>query len=281
MPRIIQTFTDFGNRTWVDKIEGGKADDKTPEDFPKDELAIGNKVEREHASNPDVATEIAMDHLAKDPEYYDKLISTGISDEPSARDLFDELKGQSARDKAKQDITTFMEEEEDYEGPDNDEDEFDDEFDEDDFEEDFEEDELGTDKVDFDEDDELIFDEEEPKNKKRIMEKSIKNYKSFLKNEAVEEQPLPASEPGPERKYSKENKYKFQIEYEKDIVDKLMQYSFSYFVPDGEKETSKPTEGTHFIIIDMLNLTYSVLDHDSPGIKNIDKPRLKHLFEGL
>jgi hypothetical protein len=267
--RIINNFTDFGNRSWKNRLDGGKADNKTPEDFDPDDIAIGTAVEREHTSNPDIATEIAIDHLTQKDDYYDKLIASGIADDQGVIDMYDDLKGQSDRDKAENDITTFMEEE-DYNGPDD--------FDEDDFDED----ELGTDKTDYDENDELIFDEEdEPKNKKRIMEKSIKNYKLFLKNEAAAQEPLPASDPGPGRKYSKENKYKFQIDYEKDIVDKLIEYSFSYFVPEGEKEISKPSKDTHFIIIDILNLTYSVLDHDSPEIKNIDKSKLKHLLEGL
>lgn len=272
MTRIIQTFTDFGNRKWKDRLEGGKADDKTPEDFPSDDLRVGSKVEREHVSNPDIATEIAMDHLTEDPEYYDKLITSGIADEPGASDMFDELKGINARTKAKRDIIDFMEEE-DY-----DEDEEEEGVDE------YVEDELGTDKADIEEEDdnELIFDEEEPKNKREIMEtRSVKNYKSFVGEAAEPEVNPPMNEPGPERKYSKENKYKFQLAYEKKIVDKLMEYNFTYYVPDGEKEQSKPKPDTHYIIIDILNLNYAITDKENPEIRTIDPSRLKHLLENL
>lgn len=291
MPRIVQTFTDFGNRTWKDRLTGGKADDKRPEDFPEDDIEIGSKVEREHTSNPDIATEIAMDHLEEDPEYYDKLISSGIADEEDAVDLFDELKGKNAREKSKKDIMDFMEED-DYDEEFDDLEDLEDLEDEDTDElennleddEDFDEDELGTDKDDVEDDELIIDDEEEPKNKKKIMENTIKNYKSFL-NESQETAPEPTPgppPPGPERKYSKENKYKFQMEYDKKVVDKLNTYNFTYFVPDDQKDkVIKPATGTHFIVIDILNLNYAIVDHESPDIRFIDPSRLKHLLEGL
>ena len=288
MPRIIQTFTDFGNREWRNKLDGGKADDKTPDDFPPEDIEIGSRVEREHTSNPDLAAEIAIDHLSEDPEYYDKLISSGIADEKGARELFDELKGKNARDKARKDIMDYIEQDnEEYEeDEDIDEYEYDDELELDD--DDYEEDVLGADKTDYDEDDELIFDEEEPKNKRNIMEKSIKNYKSFL-NEANESAPEPVPEPAPEvdpniqRKYEKENKYKWQIPYGKKVVDQLNEHGFGFFVPDEDATdaVTKPTKDTHFIIINILNLTYSIVDHEYPDIRMIDTSRLKHIFENL
>jgi len=284
MERIIQTFTDFGNRKWKDKLHGGKADDKTPDDFPEDELEIGTKVEREHTDNPDIATEIAMDHLEEDPEYYDKLISSGIADEEDAVNTFNKLRGKSARKKAKEDVEDFMDndEGEEVDIDDDDEDYYDDE-------EGPEEDELGADKVDF-QDNEKIFDEEdEPKNKSEVMEKSkIKKYSSFI-NEEVKpivppEEPTEAPTPsdaGPERKYSKENKYKFQLPFNQNVVDKLNDYSFVYHIPDGEKETSKPKKGTHFIVIDMMNLNYAVIEQENPDIRPIEPSRLKNLLENL
>lgn len=56
-----------------DKIPGGLADEKTPRDFDPQQLAKGIKVELEHTSDDKIATEIAMDHLMEDKEYYDKL----------------------------------------------------------------------------------------------------------------------------------------------------------------------------------------------------------------
>lgn len=56
-----------------DKIGGGLADKLKPEDFPKDALLKGVKVELEHTDDPLIALEIAMDHLVEDLNYYDKL----------------------------------------------------------------------------------------------------------------------------------------------------------------------------------------------------------------
>lgn len=58
---------------WEDEMSGGLADKKSPKDFDPKALAKGTKVEREHSTNPHLATEIAMDHLTEDPNYYDKL----------------------------------------------------------------------------------------------------------------------------------------------------------------------------------------------------------------
>ena len=56
-----------------DKIPGGLADNKKPEDFNQKALAKGIKVELEHTSDKSIAEEIAMDHLTEDSEYYNKL----------------------------------------------------------------------------------------------------------------------------------------------------------------------------------------------------------------
>lgn len=56
-----------------DQIKGGLADKKKPSDFDPKMLAMGVKVEMEHTSDKQVATEIAMDHLMEDPKYYVKL----------------------------------------------------------------------------------------------------------------------------------------------------------------------------------------------------------------
>lgn len=56
-----------------DKIEGGLADNKKPSEFPKKQMDMGKKVEREHTKDPKIAQEIASDHLAEDKKYYGKL----------------------------------------------------------------------------------------------------------------------------------------------------------------------------------------------------------------
>lgn len=56
-----------------DELPGGVADKKSPSDFDKKQLMKGIHVEMEHTDDISVAMEIAMDHLAEDPEYYEKL----------------------------------------------------------------------------------------------------------------------------------------------------------------------------------------------------------------
>jgi hypothetical protein len=56
-----------------DQIKGGKADNKSYSDFDQEQLKKGIKVEMEHTDNPSLAKEIAADHLAEFPNYYDEL----------------------------------------------------------------------------------------------------------------------------------------------------------------------------------------------------------------
>lgn len=63
----------------ADALPGGKADGMKAEDFDPAELAEGIKHEMEHTDNPTVAAEIAMDHLAEDPDYYRKLKRAGLA----------------------------------------------------------------------------------------------------------------------------------------------------------------------------------------------------------
>lgn len=53
-------------------IKGGLADEKTPEPN-KNALKEGVEVEMEHTKNPEVAKEIARDHIQEDKKYYKKL----------------------------------------------------------------------------------------------------------------------------------------------------------------------------------------------------------------
>ena len=66
-----------------EKLKGGLADNKTLNQLAKKhdikkttlqkQLKRGVKVEKEHVKNPESRKEIAMDHIAEDPKYYDKL----------------------------------------------------------------------------------------------------------------------------------------------------------------------------------------------------------------
>ena len=56
-----------------DKIPGGRADKGRPKGATDAQVAKGVAHEMEHTNDPDIAREIAHDHLAEDPRYYDKL----------------------------------------------------------------------------------------------------------------------------------------------------------------------------------------------------------------
>src|SRR3972149_2614007 len=60
-------------KTSDENIVGGKADGKTDDDFPKEQMEIGKKVEMEHTNNPALAAEISRDHLTEFQDYYTRL----------------------------------------------------------------------------------------------------------------------------------------------------------------------------------------------------------------
>lgn len=68
-----------------DNIPGGKGDKLTDNEVDPKELKMGIKVELEHTGDPDIAKEIALDHLAEDPKYYSKLKLHGLADELSEK----------------------------------------------------------------------------------------------------------------------------------------------------------------------------------------------------
>jgi len=70
-----------------DEIPGGKGDDTDAMSVDKQELEVGVAVEKEHTDNPELAAEIAMDHLAEKENYYSELVKSGIVDESEALKL--------------------------------------------------------------------------------------------------------------------------------------------------------------------------------------------------
>lgn len=64
-----------------DQIEGGKGDHNSLEDFDSEEATMGEKVEMEHTDDPELAQEIATDHLTEDKKYYTKLKEADLADE--------------------------------------------------------------------------------------------------------------------------------------------------------------------------------------------------------
>lgn len=53
-----------------DIIKGGLGDNKNINDFDKDQLIKGIKVEMEHTNDVNIALEIVKDHLTENPNYY-------------------------------------------------------------------------------------------------------------------------------------------------------------------------------------------------------------------
>ena len=105
------------------EIIGGNADGKTYFDVVKKhgithedlmrQMAIGKLVQKEHTKSEDfidgddgLNTEISMDHLMVNPEYYSELIESGIVDEIEAVrkyiELFGEIKSEEAISKYKE-----------------------------------------------------------------------------------------------------------------------------------------------------------------------------------
>lgn len=57
----------------TNNIVGGKADNVPDRNLSSQQLAAGMKVETEHTKDPEIAKEIASDHLAEIPDYYSRL----------------------------------------------------------------------------------------------------------------------------------------------------------------------------------------------------------------
>jgi hypothetical protein len=85
---VLQGVAGFdAGHPWRDHIVGGQAEGMDPNQFDIEQLSAGVKEELEHTADPNVAAEIAMDHLAKDPDYYKKLqlIDPGEEGEAQAK----------------------------------------------------------------------------------------------------------------------------------------------------------------------------------------------------
>ncbi len=59
-----------GAKKWKENIPGGNADGKKYSDYEKSQIEVGKKIEFEHTDDPDIAKEIAMDHLEEHKDYY-------------------------------------------------------------------------------------------------------------------------------------------------------------------------------------------------------------------
>jgi hypothetical protein len=65
----------------LSNISGGVGDNTPTNQVDPNQLSIGVQVEMEHTNDPDIAKEIAMDHLTEDPKYYTKLVAAGLASE--------------------------------------------------------------------------------------------------------------------------------------------------------------------------------------------------------
>ena len=72
---------DIGYNEFYEELTGGVGDATAPHDVDPIELALGQTVEMEHTTDPNIATEIALDHLSEDPKYYTKLKKAGLAKE--------------------------------------------------------------------------------------------------------------------------------------------------------------------------------------------------------
>jgi len=65
----------------ANKLTGGVGDATAPHDVDPVELSLGQTIEMEHTTDPDIATEIALDHLKENPKYYTQLKNAGLAKE--------------------------------------------------------------------------------------------------------------------------------------------------------------------------------------------------------
>lgn len=66
-------FFDEMHKIAMDQLEGGEADERESREFDPTELSQGIEEEMEHTHDPELAQEIAQDHLSEYPTYYSEL----------------------------------------------------------------------------------------------------------------------------------------------------------------------------------------------------------------
>lgn len=64
---------EYGEKIIKDDLEGGLGDKFVENDFDSEQVRKGIDVEYEHTNNREIAREIALDHLAEIPDYYNRL----------------------------------------------------------------------------------------------------------------------------------------------------------------------------------------------------------------
>ena len=74
-------YNEFYEHLKSTKLSGGVGDATASSNVDPIELSMGQTIEMEHTSDPNIATEIALDHLSEDPKYYTKLRKAGLAKE--------------------------------------------------------------------------------------------------------------------------------------------------------------------------------------------------------
>ncbi len=77
------------------QIKGGKGDKLNPKDVDQNQLQMGIKIEKEHTKDPQLAKEIALDHLAEDPKYYTKLKTAKLEHKMNEKNIFSNKKNKN------------------------------------------------------------------------------------------------------------------------------------------------------------------------------------------
>ena len=68
----MKTFTTL-YKEYADMYGLADKEDTQSADVDANELKVGMDIEKEHTRDPNVAKQIALDHLSEDPKYYTKL----------------------------------------------------------------------------------------------------------------------------------------------------------------------------------------------------------------
>ena len=79
-PGEMKTVSEAKKSFPGNKLKGGKGDKLSINDVDREEFKKGVKHEMEHTTDPKIAAEIALDHLAENPKYYSELDKTGIDE---------------------------------------------------------------------------------------------------------------------------------------------------------------------------------------------------------
>jgi len=243
---------------WDDPIKGGKAKNMKPRDFDIDKLSKGAEIQTEHTDDPNMAIDIAMDHLAEFDDYY--------NDENGLPSMEDELNKLNIDDI--------------------DDDNIDNDIDNDNIDIDIDDNidkkilsfdtynKTNNNNLDISDDDDFISYKEinfrlTPKNNDKQMKNVIKSFESFKQ---LNENDNDRKEP---KMYPKENKFKRVIEYNDDVEDSLTEHNFSI------KNNLNNDNNNGYIIFDLMDKSYTIIDDLPDDIRPCGLDEFDHIMNNL